>query len=246
MGFLALLYALLCYLAFLGTFVYLIAFVGDLGVARSLASGPAGPAGWALAANLGLIALFGLQHSLMARPAFKRVWTRVVPPALERSTYVLFSSLALILLFRCWQPLPRIVWSLGHPLLVLAARALFWGGVTLTLASTFLISHLDLFGLGQAWCRFRRQPYQDPAFRVGAFYARTRHPLMLGFLVTFWATPVMTLGHLVFALGASAYVLAGTALEERDLLAALGPAYARYRRAVPRFLPLLRRPRAGP
>jgi len=178
-------YGLVCYLAFLAAFGYLMAFVGDLGVPRSVSAGPAGPPGLALAADLGLLALFGLQHSLMARPAFKRAWTRIVPPALERSTYVLLSSLALAVLFRCWRPIPGTVW----------------------------------------------------AFRPTALYARVRHPLMLGFLVAFWAAPRMTLGHLVFAAGASFYILVGTILEERDLLRELGPGYAAYRRQVPRFFP---------
>jgi protein-S-isoprenylcysteine O-methyltransferase Ste14 len=226
--------------------------VGDLGLARSVSvgpTGPTGPAGWALATDLALVGLFGFQHSLMARPAFKRAWTRYVPPALERSTYVLFSSLALIVLFRCWRAMPQSVWDIRQPLLRLAATTGFWGGWTLAFASSFLISHLDLFGLRQAWCLFRRVPCREPEFRVNAVYARVRHPLMLGFLVAFWSTPAMTLGHLVFALGSSGYILAGTLLEERDLLRALGPGYARYRRAVPRFFPLpwrIRGGRAGP
>ena len=241
MGALAFAYGVACYLAFLGSFAYLVAFVGDLPVPRTVSNGPAGPPGMALALDLALLALFGLQHSLMARPAFKRAWTRIVPPSLERSTYVLLSSLALALLFRFWRPLPGTVWAFREPALVLAAWIGFWGGVALTLLSSFMVSHLDLFGLRQAWCRFRGVPWREPAFRLNALYARTRHPLMLGFLVTFWSAPVMTFGRLVFALGCTGYILAGTQLEERDLLRALGPAYARYRAAVPRLLPAVRR-----
>jgi protein-S-isoprenylcysteine O-methyltransferase Ste14 len=250
MRWLALVYGALCYLAFLACFGYLVAFVGDLGVPRSVSVGPAGPPGmvpgngpaleWAvaLALDLALLALFGLQHSLMARPAFKRIWTRIVPEPVERSTYVLLSSLTLGLLFRCWRPLPGVLWDLHPAALRLAVWTSFWAGVALTLASTCLISHADLFGLRQVWFRFRGRPYREPAFTPNALYARVRHPLMLGFLATFWAAPRMTLGHLLFAAGTSCYILAGTLLEERDLLAALGPDYAAYRRRVPRFCPL--------
>ena len=235
---LALGYGLACYLAFLAVFAYLVGFVGDLGVPRSVSAGPAGPPGLALAVDLALLGLFALQHSLMARPAFKRAWTRIVPAAAERSTYVLLSSLALALLFRCWRPIPGMVWDFHHPALRLAAWAGFWGGVAMVLAGTCQISHFDLFGLRQAWLRFRGLAYLEPGFRLTALYARVRHPLMLGFLATFWATPRMTLGHLVFAAGATGYILAGTWLEERDLARNLGPDYAAYRRQVPRFFPV--------
>jgi protein-S-isoprenylcysteine O-methyltransferase Ste14 len=237
MGLLALCYGGICYLTYLAAFVYLVAFVGDLGVPRSVSVGPACAPGPALAADLGLLALFAVQHSLMARPGCKRAWVRVVPPALERSTYVLLSSLALGALFAFWRPLPATVWDLGPALRPLALAA-FWGGVGLALVGTFQVSHLDLLGLRQAWCRFRGRPYREPEFRLTALYARVRHPLMLGFLAAFWATPRMTLGHLLFAAGTTAYIVAGTWLEERDLLRTLGPAYAAYRRAVPRFFPV--------
>ncbi len=238
MRWLALGYGALCYLAFLASFGYLVAFAGDLGVPRSVSVGPAGPPGLALGTDLALLALFALQHSLMARPAFKRAWTRIVPEPVERSTYVLLSSLALALLFRCWRPLPGVLWDFHPAALRLCAWAGFWAGVALALASTCLISHADLFGLRQVWCRFRGRPYREPPFQPGALYARVRHPLMLGFLATFWATPRMTMGHLLFAAGTSCYILAGTLLEERDLLGALGPDYAAYRRRVPRFCPV--------
>jgi protein-S-isoprenylcysteine O-methyltransferase Ste14 len=238
MGFLVLLYGLAAYLAFTAAFAYLVAFTGDLGVPRSVSVGPASSPGQALAVDLGLLALFALQHSLMARPAFKRAWIRLVPPAAERSTYVLASSLALGALYLGWRPLPGILWRVGPPGPRLAIQALFWAGVALALASTFLVSHAGLFGLGQAWARFRNRPYREPPFRLTALYARMRHPLMLGFLVVFWAAPTLTWGRLVFAAGMTAYILAGTWFEERDLLRVLGPDYAAYRRAVPRFFPL--------
>ena len=163
---------------------------------------------------------------------------RWLAPSVERSTYVLASSLCLALLFRLWRPLPGTVWAFGHPGVRLGVRALFGAGVALTLASTCLISHADLFGLRQVWFRFRGRPYREPEFRLNAFYARVRHPLMLGFLVTFWAAATMTVGHLLFAAGATLYILAGTWLEERDLLRRLGPEYAAYRRSVPGFCPV--------
>jgi len=243
--FLALAHGICCYLAFLAAFAYLIAFVGDLGAPRSVSVGPAGPRGTALAVDLGLLALFAVQHSLMARPAFKRRVAWMVPAPVQRSTYNLASCLALAALFRFWRPLPGVVWDLGSRALRLAALAGFWGGTALALVSTFLISHLDLFGLTQVWARFRDRPYREPEFRPTALYAWVRHPLMLGFLMTFWCAPVMTTGHLLFAAGASAYILAGTLLEERDLLRALGAPYAAYRKAVPRFFPAPWR-RTGP
>lgn len=237
MGVLALLYGVFCYLAFLGVFTYLMAFVGDLGVPRSVSVGPPCSPVAALAVDLALLGLFGVQHSLMARPGFKRAWSRVVPPVLERSTYVLFSSAALALLFRLWRPLPSVVWQFRHPVPRLGAWAVFATGVAIVVASTFMVSHADLFGLRQVWSRFRGRPYLEKGFRLTAFYARVRHPLMSGFLVAFWATPRMTVGHLVFALGMTGYILAGTFLEERDLLRTLGARYQAYRQEVPRFLP---------
>ena len=238
MGFLALLYGLAAYLAFLAAFAYLVVFVGDLGAPRSVSLGPAAAPGAALAVDLGLLALFALQHSVMARPAFKRAWTRLVPPEAERSTYVLASSLALGLLYWSWRPLPGVVWEVRAPALRLGLLALFWAGVALALASTFLVSHAGLFGLGQAWARFRGRPYREPPFRLTALYARVRHPLMLGFLVVLWAAPTLTFSRLLFAVGMTAYIVAGTWFEERDLLRSLGRDYAAYRRAVPRFFPL--------
>lgn len=237
MGLLALLYGWFCYAAFLAVFGYLVLFVGDLGVARSVSRGPATPAGFALAVDLTLLALFAVQHSLMARPGFKRAWARLVAPPLERSTYVLLSSVALALLFLFWCPLPGEVWAFQNRAARVALWGVFGGGFALVLYSTFLISHLDLFGLRQVWARFKGQPYRPREFRAGTLYGVVRHPLMLGFLLAFWGTPRMTLGHLLFAGAMTAYIILGTLLEEQDLLRTLGPAYASYRKRVPRFLP---------
>ena len=237
MGFVALLYGSFCYLAFLAAFGYLVAFVGDLGVPRSVSLGPPAASGAAALGDAGLLALFALQHSLMARAGWKRIQDRFLPAGLERSTYVLASSVALGLLFWLWRPLPAPVWDLSPPLARGLLRALFWSGVLLALASTFLISHADLFGLGQAWRRFRGRPEPARGFQACGLCRHVRHPLMSGFLLAFWATPRMSLGHLLFAAGITGYILAGTWLEERDLVRTLGPAYADYRRRVPRFIP---------
>lgn len=237
-----LLYSIAAYVVFLGTFLYLIAFVGNIAVPRSVDVGPAAGPLVALLVDLALIALFGLQHSVMARPAFKRWLTRFVPPAMERSTYVLAASLVLVLLFLAWRPLPYTLWraegALGTALL--AASALGWG---IVLLSTFLISHFDLFGLRQGWMHFLRKPLLPLAFRTTLLYRLVRHPIMLGFLIAFWFTPHMTVGHLLFATGMTAYILIGVRHEEQDLVEALGPTYAKYRRETPAFVPGL--PGAG-
>ena len=237
MGLVALVYGSVCYLAFLAVFVYLVAFIGDLGIGRSVSLGPESRAGEALGVDLALLGLFAVQHSLMARPGFKRIWARVLPASVERSTYVLLASLALALLFWQWRPLPAEVWAFQAAPARMGMWGGFWFGVALVLYSTFQISHADLFGLRQVWLRFRGQPYREREFRMGSLYGAVRHPLMLGFLLTFWATARMTLGHLLFAGVMSAYVLVGTLLEERDLSRTLGPGYAAYRRQVPMFFP---------
>ena len=241
MGLLALLYGSLCYLAFLAAFLYLVAFLGDLGVPHSISVGPAGSWGLALGVDLALVSLFAVQHSVMARPGFKRAWARVVAPAVERSTYVLLSSLALAFLYWQWRPLPAVVWEIRNPGTRAAVWAVFGSGFGLALFSTFLISHADLFGLRQVWLRCRERPYQERAFRIGTLYGVVRHPLMLGFLLAFWAAPRMTVGRLLFAGGMTAYILLGTLLEERDLMRTLGADYAAYRHRVPMFFPGLRR-----
>lgn len=231
-----LLYSLAAYAVFLGVFLYLIAFVANLPVPRSIDVGPAADASAAALGNLALIALFGLQHSVMARPAFKRWFTRAIPPAMERSTFVLAASLALVVLFWLWRPLPTVLWQTqgGFASAMLAASAVGWG---IVLLSTFLINHFDLFGLRQAWLHFVQRPLVALPFRTTLLYRLVRHPIMLGFLIAFWFTPLMTVGHLLFAAGMTAYILVGVRHEERDLVQALGPEYVAYRRDTPAFVP---------
>ena len=228
-------------MVFLATFLYAIGFVGGLGVPKTIDT-PAGPGGWeALAVDLALLGLFAVQHSVMARPAFKRWWTRFVPPPVERSTYVLFSSLLLALLFGVWRPLSTTVWDLrgsAAGAILLAGYGLGW---ILVLVSTFMISHFELFGLTQAWRRLRERPEPPAAFVERFLYRFVRHPIMLGFLVAFWSAPVMSTGHLVFAIMTTGYILVGVQLEEQDLRRAFGAAYERYRARVPMLLPFTKR-----
>jgi len=226
-----------CYLAVLVALAYLVGFVGDLGVARSVSRGPVLPWGAALFRDLALLLGFGLQHSLMARKGFKRSWTRMLPPALERSVYVLCSSLALGLLFRAWSPLPAPVWEVAAPLGHWLLWLLFSSGWALVVASSFQLSHAGLFGLSQVWRQARGLPEGALPFRSPGLYRLVRHPLMLGFLLAFWATPRMDAGHLLFAAGMTGYILVGLHFEERDLRRTLGPAYAAYRERVPMLLP---------
>lgn len=238
--FLILLYGVACYAVFFATFLYAIGFVGNLWVPKAMDSPGDGHPGRALLINLGLLALFALQHSGMARPGFKRVWTRVIPESAERSTYTLLSSLALILLFWLWQPIGGVVWDVRNALgraLLYAAFAFGWG---LVLVATFLINHFDLFGLRQVWLQFRGRPYHPLPFRSPGPYRLVRHPLYVGWFFAFWATPTMTVTHLVFALMTTAYILVAIRLEERDLVAAL-PGYAQYRREVPMLVPRIGR-----
>ena len=231
-----LLYSTVAYATFLGAFLYLIAFVANLPVPRTVDVGPLASPLAAVLGNLALVALFGLQHSVMARPAFKGWLTRAIPPAMERSTFVLAASLVLVLLFWAWRPLPATIWRAdgGLATALLAASALGWGVVLL---STFLINHFDLFGLRQAWLHFVQRPLTPLPFRTTLLYRLVRHPIMLGFLIAFWFTPHMTAGHLLFATAMTAYILIGIRHEERDLVQALGPAYAAYRRETPAFIP---------
>jgi methanethiol S-methyltransferase len=233
----AFIYGVICYLMFLGTFLYAIGFVGNMLVPKSLDSAPTLPFAQALLVNVGLLGLFALQHSIMARPAFKRWWTTLVPPPVERSTYVLFSNLALLLLFWQWQPLGGAIWQVEHPTGRLLLYGLFAGGWLLVLVSTFLINHFDLFGLRQVTLYLRGQEYTPPHFATPWLYKQVRHPLYVGWFFAFWATPTMTAAHLVFAVMTAAYILIAIQLEERDLLTAHGQAYAEYRRHVPMLVP---------
>lgn len=236
-------YGVASYAVFFVTYLYAAGFLGNLVVPRSIDSPAVVPLGHALLVNAGLLGLFAVQHSVMARPAFKRWWKRFVPEAAERSTYVLASSLALILLFWLWQPMGGIVWDVSDPLGRLALQALFLSGFLIVLVTTFLINHFDLFGLRQVWMHFRGQAYTPLRFVTPGPYRMVRHPLYVGWLLAFWATPTMTVAHLLFAVLTTAYILVAIQLEERDLLAAHGPDYAAYRRSVPMLIPrLVRRP----
>ena len=234
------LYGVLCYAVFFATFVYAIGFTANLGVPRSIDVGPSAPFGVAVAIDLALLGLFAVQHSVMARQGFKRWWTRLVPKPLERSTYVLAASLALALLLWQWRPLPMPVWRLDDPTLrgaVLALAALGWATV---LGSTFLLSHVELFGLKQTFAAARGQAEPAPRLRTPGLYKLVRHPIYAGFVLAFWSAPDMTAGHLLFALATTGYILIGIAFEERDLIATFGDAYRRYRRDVRMLLPLPR------
>jgi protein-S-isoprenylcysteine O-methyltransferase Ste14 len=227
----------LSYLAFLGTFLYAVGFVGGLLVPKSLDGAPRMPLAPALAIDLGLLALFAVQHSVMARPAFKRMWTKIVASEMERSIYVLAASLCLIAMFVLWQPLGGVVWTVGSPAARAVLYALFGLGWTLVLATTFLINHFDLFGLRQSWFALRGEPYRRLRFVQPGPYRLVRHPLYLGFLIAFWSTPTMSAAHLVFAIMTTAYILVAIRLEERDLVAEHGAAYESYRRRVPMLVP---------
>lgn len=238
---LALGYGAINYLVFLAVFGYAVGFVGDLVVPRTVDHGPEAPAGQAVMIDLLLLGVFAVQHSVMARPGFKRWLTRTVPADIERSTYVLASNLVLALLFWQWRPIPAVIWDVGPPVARGALWALFWVGWLIALTSTFMVSHLDLFGLRQVYSAWRAQPYRPVEFRVFALYRLVRHPLMLGFVIAFWATPTMTVGHLLFAAAATGYILIALQLEERDLIAAIGEDYQHYRRRVPMLIPVRRR-----
>jgi len=234
-----LIYGTLCYAIFFATFLYAVGFLGNFAVPKSIDSGAAGSWLPAVAVNLLLLTIFAVQHSVMARPAFKRWWTRFVPEPAERSTYVLFSSLAFIALFWGWQPLPEPIFAVDGLMPRAAVTAVFLGGVTLVLYSTFLIDHFDLFGLRQVFLSWRGTPYTHKTFVTPSLYKFIRHPLYVGWFLTFWMTPHMSAGHLLCAVGMSAYILVAIPFEERDLSEALGDVYRRYRARTPRFVPRL-------
>ena len=241
---LMILFSLTFYAIFLATFVYLVGFVGALpGLPKTVDSGAPGPLLPALAINIGLIALFGVQHSVMARKGFKTLWTRIVPAPLERSVYVLFASLVLIALYVFWRPIAGEVWRVDHPVAAGLLWCLFAAGWLIVLLSTWLINHFELFGLQQAWLHLRGRVAAAPEFRQPFFYRIVRHPLYSGFFIAFWATPVMTWGHLLLAAGMSIYILIAIGHEERDLIDAFGPQYEAYRRRVGKLVPGIGRAR---
>jgi protein-S-isoprenylcysteine O-methyltransferase Ste14 len=231
-------YGVVCYVVFFATFLYAIAFVGNIRVPRSIDVGPsAGPAE-ALVIDALLLSIFAIQHSVMARAWFKRAWTRIVPQVIERSTYVLFSSLALILIFWQWRPITDPLWSVQSEIGARLLWALFAAGWLIVLVSTFLISHFELFGLSQVWGFFTRKEPESAQFRTPLFYKAVRHPLYLGFIIAFWATPHMTLGHAFFAFMCTAYMLVAIQFEERDLVRAFGETYVGYRSRVSMIIPM--------
>jgi protein-S-isoprenylcysteine O-methyltransferase Ste14 len=245
-GLVAVIYGIGAYVVFLVTILYAIGFVGNLLVPKSIDSGVAGPLIESMLINTMLLRLFAVQHSVMARQGFKRWWTRVISPSIERSTFVLFSSLALLLLYWQWRPIPESIWTVQNPLLatILEAIALFgWG---LLFVSTFMLSHFELFGLSQVFARLFAKELPAAKFHAPLLYRMVRHPIYLSFLLAFWATPSMTAGHLLFAVATTGYILIGIQLEERDLIGMFGDQYRSYQERVSMLLPWPGRRPVGP
>lgn len=235
---LSFIFGAISYIIFLGSFLYAIGFVGDLWVPKSINTGPeASSLSLALLINAGLLALFAIQHSVMARQGFKKWWTRIIPSHLERNTYVLFTSLILILLYWQWRPMPEVIWSIESGLWFTLINILFWLGWVIVLISTFMINHFDLFGLRQAYLNLKVEEITPIEFKEPGLYKVVRHPIMLGFIIAFWATPHMTLGHLVFAIATTAYIFVGIWFEERDLIRFHGEKYQEYRKRVRMLIP---------
>ncbi|HUP46795.1 MAG TPA: isoprenylcysteine carboxylmethyltransferase family protein [Thermoanaerobaculia bacterium] len=237
-------YGVLAYVIFLATFLYAIAFVGGFLVPTRLDGELTSPLGQALLINVALLTIFAVQHSVMARDWFKKRWTRIVPPPIERSTYVLFASLALALLCWQWQPLGGVVWNVENQAMRSVIWALFAIGWLQVLVITFVINHFDLFGLRQVWLELTGRPYTRVGFKLRAPYRMVRHPLYLGFLLAFWSAPTMTAAHLLFAVATTAYIVIAIQFEEKDLRREHGPVYDEYRRKVPMLLPIGKRSRS--
>ena len=233
-------YGAAAYLLFFAAFLYLVGFVGNLLVPRTVDHGLPAPIGQAVLVDVLLVGAFGVQHSVMARPTFKAWWTRFVPTSIERSTYVVLSSAVLVLLYWQWRTIPAVIWDVRAPAGRLVVWAVFWLGWAIALASTFMVSHFDLFGLRQVYLAWRGKPYTHIGFHARFLYRLVRHPLMLGFLIAFWAAPTMTAGHLLFSIAMTGYILIAVQLEERNLVTALGDQYRDYRRDVPMLVPLAR------
>lgn len=232
------LYGAVSYVLFLGAFLYAIGWVGDFLVPRTINNGIPTSTGLAVVINLALLSLFAVQHSIMARPWFKRAWTKIIPKAAERSTYVLLTNLILFLMYWQWRPLPETIWQIRNEAWTTVMWGVFALGWFIVLVSTFLINHFDLFGLRQVWLHVRKQEYTNLKFKLHSFYRLVRHPIMLGFIIAFWATPHMTVGHLIFAGMTTAYILVAIRFEEHDLVKAHGENYQRYRRSVSMILPI--------
>lgn len=230
-------YGMGCYALFFGLYAYMAAFVGGFIVPKTIDAPAGGPVAAAVVVNVLLLVFFGLQHSVMARPWFKDLWTRIVPRPIERSTYVLASCIVLALLMWAWRPIDVMVWNIEQPALRTAAWALFAAGWLAVPAVTYLINHFDLFGIRQVWLHLREREYTSLPFRMPLAYKHVRHPLYLGWTLAFWATPTMTVGHLLFAVVLTGYMALAAVFEERDLVAHFGDEYAAYRRRVPMFVP---------
>jgi methanethiol S-methyltransferase len=234
---LAFVYGLVCYTVFLVAFLYAIGFVGSIGVPKAINSGVVVPLQEALIVNVLLLGVFAFQHSIMARPEFKRWWTKIIPKSIERSTFVLFASLALLLLYWQWRPITTLVWSVENPVGRGLIHGLYLFGWLIVFLGTFMINHFDLFGLRQVYLNLRNREYTELGFRTPFFYRFLRHPIMLGFIIAFWATPEMTVGHLLFAIATTAYILIAIQLEERDLVRHFGDQYREYRRKTSMLIP---------
>ncbi len=245
-GFLSALYSACAYVLFLVTFTYAILFVEGVFVPKTIDSGTPGPILSSLAINALLLGVFAIQHTIMARPSFKRAWTRIIPAEIERSTFVLAATLALALIVWQWRPLPQLVWSVDDPIASGIIFAISWSGWAILLISTFLISHFHLFGLSQGWGRVLKLNPEivDQKLVTPLFYRWIRHPLYTGFIIAFWAAPQMSLGHLFFAIATTGYIFVGIWFEERDLVAHFGDRYRIYRDNVGMVFPKLRRPDA--
>lgn len=236
-----LLYGIISYFAFLGTILYAIGFVGNIAVPKTIDGEPEVSLLTAILINASLLLLFALQHSIMARPAFKRWWTRIIPAELERSSFVLLSSLCLMVMMWQWQPIGGIVWSVENGVAKTILLILYLSGWGIVFVSTFLINHFDLFGLRQVWLYFNDKPYTPLPFRLPGLYKLVRHPLYMGFLVAFWSTPVMTIAHLLFAILTTGYILTAIQFEERDLITHFGEKYRSYKKWAPMLIPFSKR-----
>jgi len=234
----ALIYGIFAYLVFLVSFLYSIGFVGNISVPKSIDSGIESFPITSAIINIFLLSIFALQHTVMARPSFKRVWTKIIPKTVERTTYVLLSSLALLLIYVYWQPMRGVIWNLSGTTAGAALQVVFWIGWGIVLTSTFMIDHFDLFGLRQVYVNLKGREFAHPRFRKHLFYKLVRHPIMSGFIIGFWATPQMTTGHLLFSIITTAYIyIAVKHFEEKDLVNEIGEEYVRYQEQVGTFFP---------